>query len=90
MKFLTVIGILALTATANANVAISNNMTCAEAQAHYDRHGRIYTQTGNGDVVPIYGDKACQHGEDKEPVFVRTRDTSMCKVAFRCMPHSRN
>lgn len=89
MKFLAVMGIMALTVTANA-AAISNNMTCAEAQAHYDRHGRIYTQTGGGDIVPIYGDKSCSYGEDQSPVFVRTKDTSMCKVAFRCMPHSNN
>ncbi|MBX3018762.1 MAG: hypothetical protein KF767_12795 [Bdellovibrionaceae bacterium] len=89
MKFLTVIGIMALTVSANA-AAISNNMSCAEAQAHYDRHGRIYTQTGSGDVVPIYGDKSCSYGQDKDPVFVRTKDTSMCKVAFRCSNNSRN
>lgn len=89
VKSLALISILALTANANA-MAISNNMTCSEAKAYYQEHGRIYTQTGTGDIVPIYGDPECRMGEEKHPVFVRTQDTSMCKVAFRCFQDSRN
>ncbi|MEM6462476.1 MAG: hypothetical protein AAF724_11215 [Pseudomonadota bacterium] len=70
---------------------VSNNMTCEEAVAHYERDGRIDT-IAEGEVVPIFGgvpaaqreELFCDEGEPPDPTFVKTTDREECAVAYKC------
>ncbi len=71
--------------------AISNDMTCEEAVAHYEEHGRIDT-IDEGQVLPIdegvpvskRDDLPCDQGELPGPVLLKTKDKNECAVAYTC------
>jgi hypothetical protein len=71
--------------------ALSNDMTCAEAVAHYEKHGRIDTNL-NGQILPIYGgvpvsERAgmwCDEDEAPTETFVKTRDRAQCAISYSC------
>lgn len=63
------------------------DMTCAQAKATYNAHGRIYVRTYSGDVVPIYGlvgRNGCEAGEQASPYWVRATDDATCVLGYRC------
>ncbi len=83
---------LALNPTdANAQ-ALANNMTCSQAQATFERNGRITIRTRGGTILPIYGGvPASQRGRlicgpfsTKSPKFVVTTDTRQCPISYKC------
>lgn len=86
MKILFVIlATLGATATAQAGVKVTNDMTCAETLAYSTKYHRVYVRTYTGDVVPIYGyDRACGHRELAMPYWVRTRDNARCVIGHTC------
>ena len=79
-----------LPAAASAE-AISNDMSCEEAVAHYEEHGRIDT-IDEGQVLPIdegvpvskRRDLACDEDELPGPVLLKTKDKAECAVAYTC------
>ena len=81
----------AVPATAWAE-ALSNDMTCDEAVAHYEEHGRIDTNV-DGQVLPIYGgvpvsERAgmiCDEDDAPSETFVKTKDKEQCPIAFSCI-----
>lgn len=81
---------LCIPATAWAEV-LSNDMTCAEAVAHYEEHGRIDTNH-DGQVLPIYGGVPvseregmwCDEDEAPTETFVKTRDKEQCAISYSC------
>lgn len=81
---------LFLPAAASAQ-AISNDMTCEQAVAHYEEHGRIDT-IDEGQVLPIdegvpvsqRENLACDEGEVPGPVLLKTSDKNECAVAYTC------
>ena len=81
--------VLALSATTlPTSFAGSVDMTCSQAQAHYNKYGRIYVRTGTGDIVPIYGlAQRCGIGYDASPYWVRTYDKSTCVLGYNCYRH---
>ena len=70
---------------------LSNDMTCAEAVAHYEKHRRIDTNH-DGQVLPIYGgvpvsERAgmwCDEDEAPTETFVKTRDREQCPISYSC------
>ncbi len=81
---------LCLPAAASAQ-AISDDMTCEEAVAYYEKNRRIETRD-EGQVLPIDGgvpvsqrnDIACDPGELPSPILLKTRDKEECAVAYSC------
>jgi len=68
----------------------SVNMTCAQAQNHYNTHGRITVRTGSGDLVPIYGlvgRNGCEAGYQASAYWVSATDDSTCVLGYRCYSH---
>ena len=71
--------------------AISDNMTCEQAVAHYEQHNRIET-IAEGQVIPIdegvpvskREELPCDEGELPGPVFVKTTDKRECAIAYTC------
>lgn len=69
-------------------------MTCAQAQAMVDAHGRYYKDTGLGDVVPMYPVfsevPSCDgYGYGSSVgrlnyIFEPTLDNPSCFLGFRC------
>lgn len=81
---------LCIPVTASAE-ALSNDMTCEEAVAHYEEHGRIDT-TVDGQVLPIYGGVPvseregmwCDEDEAPTETFVKTKDKEQCAISYSC------
>ncbi|MEM9106313.1 MAG: hypothetical protein AAGC96_11720 [Pseudomonadota bacterium] len=77
---------------AAAEDALSDDMTCEEAVAHYAEYGRINT-TMDGQVLPIYGgvpvsERAgmiCDEDDAPTETFVKTKDKEQCPIAFSCI-----
>lgn len=79
---------------------VSNNMTCAQAQAHYERNRQIHTRTRSGKILRIYrgvprsqrhklfcpddGDRIGLFDDAVFPQMVRTKDTSRCVISYYC------
>jgi hypothetical protein len=91
-KTLTAFFLLLLLATGARAQAVANSMTCQQAVAYYEAHGRISVQTG-GTVVPIYNgipvSKRSQLGCPTTGVSVRTTDSRRCTIGYICLPRSR-
>lgn len=85
MKILLATAVLALSSA--SAFAGSVNMTCAQAQATYNKNGRITVRTGTGDLVPIYGlvgRNGCDAGYQASPYWVQSLDDSTCVLGYRC------
>jgi hypothetical protein len=71
----------------------SDQMTCSQAVATYERNGRIYVRTRSGTVLPIYrgvpvsrkSQLNCQRRwSQRTPYNVRTKDARNCTIAYVC------
>lgn len=92
-------GFLAVPTISHAQ-QVSNDMTCSQAQAHYERNKQILTRTRSGKVLRIYrgvprsqrhrlfcpddGDRLDLFDEAVFPQMVRTKTTSRCVIAYYC------
>lgn len=74
-------------------VVTADQMTCAQAVAHYEKYGRIYVVAHGKDIVPIYGMKPISQSRDlqcrgrsqmKQTYFVKTKDKARCGIAVFC------
>lgn len=76
---------------ANAQ-ALANDMTCAQAQAQFERHGRVTIRTRGGAILPIYGGVPtsqrgrliCEPFSVKTPKFIVTSDKRQCAISYKC------
>jgi hypothetical protein len=72
---------------------LTNDMTCAEAKAQYERTGRVTTRSRGGQILPIYGgvpvkDRfrlSCDPSQRKFNKSVVTSDKRLCVIAVRCI-----
>lgn len=86
--------ILAFGVEAHAQQAIADNMTCAQAQSHYEQTGRIYKIANGKDVIPIYvgvplsrkNQLRCDYGDIKMGYSTKTTDNRRCQLAWVCRP----
>lgn len=70
----------------------SEQMTCQQAVATYERNGRIYIRTRSGTVLPIYRPVPvsqrsrvyCRPRENRTRYNVRTSDKRHCTIGFYC------
>lgn len=70
----------------------SEQMTCAQAVATYERNGRIYVRTRSGTVIPIYqpapvsqrSQVFCRPRETRTRYNVRTSDKRHCTIGYYC------
>lgn len=81
---------MAMTLPAGAQ-ALSNNMTCAQAQATYEKQGRLQTRTRRGDVITLRGGvpKSRSAGlvcgrSGRMATHARTKDKKRCPIFYRC------
>lgn len=91
MKALIFLGLVMLGQFASAGTVVPA-MTCDQAIAYYEKHGRIYVSNGY-DVLPIYGMKpiskwrevVCRgRNKSRQNYWVRTSDDSSCVIASFC------
>ena len=79
--------------TVEAGAQIADNMTCAEAVAYYERHGRINKIAHGKDVIPIYNgvpvskrnQLRCDWGYTKMGYSLKTKDNRRCTISYRCV-----
>jgi hypothetical protein len=98
MKFIAIVmTIVACGMVANSRIAnaqtVTNNMTCQQAIAAYEKNGRVNIRQRSGTVLPIYnGTPLSQKNKlrcsSKSPTMVPTKDKPRCAVAYVCNPHS--
>lgn len=81
---------MALASPAGAQ-ALSNNMTCAQAQATYEKQGRLQTRTRRGHVITLRGGvpKSRSAGlvcgpNARMATHARTTDRKNCPIFYRC------
>lgn len=92
--FLATIIALTIGTDAFAQQAIADNMTCAQAQGHYEKYGRIYKIANGKDVIPIYvgvplsqrNQLRCDYGDVKMQYSTKTTDSRRCPLAWVCRP----
>ncbi len=86
-----ILAVAGLSATAQAQTT-SEQMTCQQAVATYERNGRIYIRTRSGTVLPIYRPAPvsqrsrvnCRPRENRTRYNVRTSDKRHCTIGFYC------
>lgn len=73
--------------------AFANEMTCAQAIAHYEATGTIFVMANERFAVPLRGGtpigraatvQCSDQGQIPRPVSVLTRDVRRCVIAVRC------
>jgi hypothetical protein len=87
---------LTLLSTLPAHLAtaqsVTNDMTCQQAIAEYERNGRVYVRQRSGSVLPIYvgvplsqkNRLLCDFDQFKMYYTVPTKDKRRCGISWRC------
>ena len=71
---------------------VTNDMTCQQAIAEYERNGRVYVRQRSGRVLPIYvgvplsqkNRLLCDFDQFKMYYTVPTKDKRRCGISWRC------
>ena len=81
-----------LLATTPVQARTTDQMTCNQAIATYEKNKRVNVRTRNGQVLPIYGGVpvsqkgrlTCGRGSVRSGYHVKTTDKKRCSVMYTC------
>lgn len=75
-----------------AQARTTDQMTCSQAIATYEKNKRVNVRTRSGQVLPIYGgvpvskrgQLICRRGKISAGYRVKTTDKKHCSVMYKC------
>lgn len=78
--------------TTPAKARTTDQMTCSQAVATYEKSKRVNVRTRNGQILPIYGGApvskrgrlTCGRGEVRRGYMVKTTDKKRCAIMYTC------